>query len=66
MDRLLQDLPRVTLPAALAAPFLQGQPVRAEGPGGACRVYREDGLLLGVGEQRGGSALHPVRLLASG
>ncbi len=66
VDRLLQDLPRVTLPAPLAAPFLQGQPVRAEGPGGACRVYREDGLLLGVGEQRGGSALHPVRLLASG
>ncbi len=66
VDRLLQDLPPVTLPAALAARFLRGQAVPGAAPGGPCRVYRDDGALLGVGEGGDGGQVHPGRLLASG
>jgi tRNA pseudouridine55 synthase len=66
-DSLLEGLPRLDLPAALAERFLKGQAValRATRPG-PCRVYREAGALLGVGEAGPGDELHPVRLLASG
>jgi tRNA pseudouridine55 synthase len=66
-DSLLEGLPRIDLPMALAARFLQGQAVAVQGAGpGPCRVYREAGALLGVGEAGPGDELHPVRLLASG
>jgi tRNA pseudouridine55 synthase len=66
-DSLLEGLPRLDLPIALAERFLKGQAValRAARPG-PCRVYREAGALLGVGEAGPGDELHPVRLLASG
>ena len=58
------------LPAALAERFLKGQAVTVQvGPAvrsGPCRVYRDAGALLGVGEAGPGDELHPVRLLASG
>ena len=71
-DRLLEDLPRLDLEEEQARRFMNGQslqlaarerPVAGEGP---CRVYRQKGALLGVGEARAGGSLHPVRLLASG
>jgi tRNA pseudouridine55 synthase len=69
-DSLLGDLPRLVLPVALAARFLNGQAVLLDAlPAalpGPCRVYREAGGLLGVGESGPGGELHPVRLLASG
>jgi tRNA pseudouridine55 synthase len=66
-DSLLEDLPRLDLPVALAARFLNGQAVALQpGSPGPCRVYREAGGLLGVGESGPGGELHPVRLLASG
>ena len=66
-DSLLEGLPRLELPEALAARFLKGQAVALEGERpGPCRVYREAGPLLGVGESGPGGELHPVRLLASG
>ena len=66
-DSLLEELPRMDLPAALAERFLKGQAVtlQAARPG-PCRVYRDEGTLLGVGEAGPGNELHPVRLLASG
>lgn len=69
-DSLLEELPRMDLPAALAERFLKGQAVTLQSAsavrGGPCRVYREAGALLGVGEAGPGDELHPVRLLASG
>jgi len=70
-DRLLENLPRLALPAAVAARFLNGQAVTLGGPApapgaGPCRVYSEAGALLGIGETAPDGALHPVRLLASG
>jgi tRNA pseudouridine55 synthase len=72
-DSLLEELPRMDLPAALAERFLKGQAVTLQaGPEasavrfGPCRVYRDAGALLGVGEAGPGNELHPVRLLASG
>ena len=75
-DSLLEELPRMDLPAALAERFLKGQavtfqaapaaPTALAARGGPCRVYREAGALLGVGEAGPGNELHPVRLLASG
>ena len=72
-DSLLEELPRMDLPAALAERFLKGQavtfqaaPAALAARGGPCRVYREAGALLGVGEAGPGNELHPVRLLASG
>jgi tRNA pseudouridine55 synthase len=72
-DSLLEELPRMDLPAALAERFLKGQAVTVQAglaaPAvcfGPCRVYRDAGALLGVGEAGPGNELHPVRLLASG
>jgi len=69
-DSLLEGLPRLDLPAAVAERFLKGQSVALQGAPavrlGPCRVYREAGALLGVGEAGPGEELHPVRLLASG
>jgi len=69
-DSLLEGLPRIDLPPAVAERFLRGQavalPVAPALPPGPCRVYREAGVLLGVGEAGPGAELHPVRLLASG
>jgi tRNA pseudouridine55 synthase len=69
-DSLLEELPRIDLPAALAERFLKGQVVTLlaapAARGGPCRVYRDAGALLGVGEAGPGNELHPVRLLASG
>ncbi len=66
-DSLLESLPRLELPAGLAVRFLKGQAVvhQAARPG-PCRVYREAGALLGVGESGPDGELRPVRLLASG
>jgi len=65
-DSLLADLPRLDLDVEQAARFLSGQRVDFQGPAGPCRAYRLEGPLLGVGESRPGSGLHPVRLLARG
>jgi tRNA pseudouridine55 synthase len=65
-DSLLEDLPRLDLPAVLAERFLHGQAVARDAPGGPCRVYREDGPLLGVGEVGPENELRPVRLIATG
>jgi tRNA pseudouridine55 synthase len=69
-DSLLDGLPRIDLPAAVAERFLRGQAVALQAAPdlrpGPCRVYREAGALLGVGEAGPGAELHPVRLLASG
>ena len=68
-DSLLADLPRLDLAAELSERFLNGQAVALQAPAqagisGPCRVYREAGVLLGVGEAGPGAELHPVRLLA--
>lgn len=66
-DLLLQALPRVELDPGQAIRFLHGQMLPMTGaPEGACRVYRQAGSLLGVGEGARGGELHPVRVLASG
>jgi len=65
-DSLLEALPRIDLDAQQAERFLRGQAVAREAPGGPCRVYRQDGPLLGVGESDPGDQLRPVRLLATG
>lgn len=70
-DSLLADLPRLELAAELSERFLKGQAVALQAPAqsginGPCRVYREAGALLGVGEAGPGGELHPVRLLARG
>ena len=66
-ERLLEDLPRLELPALLAERFLNGQAVThaAERPG-PCRVYAQAGALLGVGEAGPGEQLRPSRLIARG
>jgi tRNA pseudouridine55 synthase len=67
LDALLEPMPRVTLDSASARRFAQGQTVVGDGGStGCCRVYAEDGRLLGVGERAGGAGLRPVRLLATG
>ena len=68
-DSLLEDLPRLDLAAEPSRRFLNGQAVALQAPAqagisGPCRVYREPGTLLGVGEAGPGGELHPVRLLA--
>jgi len=68
-DSLLEDLPRLDLAAEPSQRFLNGQAVALQVPAqsgisGPCRVYREPGTLLGVGEAGPGGELHPVRLLA--
>lgn len=64
-DRLLDGLPRVNLPAPMAERFEQGQAIRlAQGIEGRCSVYREQGVLLGVGEADASGDLHPRRLVS--
>ncbi len=65
-DSLLADLPRLELAEEQSRRFLNGQAIDLDAPAGACRVYRAQGPLLGIGEAREGGRLHPVRLLASG
>jgi len=66
-DSLLADLPRLDLVAGQAERFLNGQALELPAPGdGRCRVYRQAGALLGIGERGPGGALRPVRLLARG
>jgi tRNA pseudouridine55 synthase len=64
LGALLEGLPRVDLPETLAERFRRGGVLRlAETPDGRCAVYGENGLLLGLGEGRGGSELRPRRLI---
>ena len=66
-DRLLEHLPRVVLDTERAESFLNGQAVTLVAPGlGPCRVYRDAGPLLGVGESGAGGLLRPARLIARG
>ena len=65
-DSLLGDLPRLELAEEQARRFLNGQVLPLDAPQGACRVYRGQGGLLGIGEVQAGSGLRPVRLIASG
>ena len=65
-DSLLEALPRVDLDEEQTGRFMHGRTVAREAPGGPCRVYREDGPLLGVGEAGPGNELRPVRLIAGG
>jgi tRNA pseudouridine55 synthase len=66
VDFLLADLPRVELVAAQAARFAKGHSVALEErPKGRCRVYAEQGRLIGVGEPGEGRDLRPLRLLAA-
>lgn len=66
-DSLLAELPRLDLVAGQAERFLNGQALEVQAPGdGRCRVYRQAGGLLGIGERGPGGALRPVRLLARG
>lgn len=64
-DSLLVELPRLDLVAGQAERFLNGQALELPAPGdGRCRVYRQAGALLGIGECGPGGTLRPVRLLA--
>jgi tRNA pseudouridine55 synthase len=63
VDRLLEGLPRVDLPATQAQRFAQGQALRLERtPAGQCRVYGLQGALLGLGEADAAGELRPLRL----
>jgi tRNA pseudouridine55 synthase len=64
-ESLLQGLPRVDLPEALAARFARGQMLTlAAAPDGRCRVYGAQGRLLGLGEGQGRGELRPRRLVS--
>ncbi|HET9734869.1 MAG TPA: tRNA pseudouridine(55) synthase TruB [Burkholderiales bacterium] len=66
LDRLLEVLPRLDLPDALADRFARGQAIALTQPSaGRFRVYREQGALLGVAEAGHDGLLHPRRLLAA-
>ena len=65
-ESLLEELPRLDLDEAQASRFLNGQAIELDAAAGTCRVYLREGSLLGVGETRPGSGLHPRRLLARG
>lgn len=66
LDRLLEVLPRLDLPDALADRFARGQAVALpQAPAGRVRVYRDRGALLGVAEAGPDGLLHPRRLLAT-
>lgn len=65
VERLLGELPRVDLPAALAERFARGQALQvAEAPPGHCSVYGQQGRLLGLGEGRAHGELRPRRLVS--
>lgn len=66
LDRLLEALPRLDLPDALADRFAQGQAiVQPQAQAGRYRVHRGQGGLLGVAEAGHDGVLHPRRLLAT-
>lgn len=66
LESLLDGLPRVDLPEALAARFARGQALMLDAaPGGRCRVYDAQGRLLGLGEGQRGGELRPRRLLSN-
>ncbi len=65
-ESLLEELPRLDLDEVQASRFLNGQAIALDAAAGTCRVYLREGSLLGVGETRPGSGLHPRRLLARG
>ncbi len=66
LDSLLQALPRVDLPGAMAMRFGHGQMVRLDAAAhGRCRVYGTGKALLGVGMMEAGGELRPVRLIAA-
>ena len=65
LEQLLGSLPRVDLPAALAERFARGQALQiAQAPAGQCRVYGQQGRLLGLGEGRAPGELRPRRLVS--
>jgi len=65
LERLLGDLPRVDLPAALAERFARGQALQlSQAPAGQCSVYGHQGRLLGLGEGRTPGELRPRRLVS--
>lgn len=67
-ESLLEGLPRVDLPDALAARFERGQVLALEeAPEGCCRVYAAHGRLLGLGEGQGQGRreLRPRRLVSN-
>jgi len=62
-DSALQGRPAVTLDAAQARAFANGQSIAVAGEGdGVLRAYAPDGVLLGVGLRRG-AVVKPERLL---
>jgi tRNA pseudouridine55 synthase len=65
VDALLQDLPVVSLAAAEALRFTQGQAVKWPGSTqGRLRVYGADGRLLGLGDGLADGQITPRRLLS--
>jgi tRNA pseudouridine55 synthase len=61
---LLEGLPRVDLPTALAERFRRGQVLPYAGaPEGRCGVYADQGTLLGLGEGVSRAELRPRRLI---
>jgi tRNA pseudouridine55 synthase len=66
LERMLEGLPRLDLPDALADRFASGQAIHLpEALAGRYRVYRERGGLLGVADAGPDGAVHPRRLLAT-
>ncbi len=62
MDRLLADLPRVELDAALELRLRNGQALKISGlREGVSALYAADGALIGLGRAEGG-VLRPLRL----
>lgn len=64
-DALLQTLPAVRLDADAATRFTHGNPVACEAPAGRCRVYGDEGRLLGLGDADASGKLHPRRLVCT-
>lgn len=64
-DALLQTLPAVRLDADAATRFTHGNPVICEAPAGRCRVYGDEGRLLGLGDADAAGKLHPRRLVCA-
>lgn len=64
-DALLQTLPAVRLDADAATRFTHGNPVACEASAGRCRVYGDEGRLLGLGDADASGKLHPRRLVCT-
>jgi tRNA pseudouridine55 synthase len=64
LQSLLAGLPKVDLSGDLAERFRRGQILHlAQAPEGACSVYADHGLLLGLAEGRAHGELRPRRLI---